>query len=372
MPTTLGTISNTTVKVRWREPYASESLNRKFTGVIPRGVYRGLTLGTSTSALSVDVSPDPTTADHVAVFESDTGFSTTYTDNNVGPFTIDLSSYATNDIVVITIFIDYTAGAGTTAEFRGFTLAEYEALTAPEQLSLIVLGTVLRPAAGLIPADNITHDRRTLPFANRGEQATPWNPLIRNGGFELGHTNATYPNASPFWTTSTSNANFTIRPVLTEAASGQKSLELTTSLSGAVTATIWQDFYLPVVPGRQMMARIFKKSLQAATVSPSAKIQFVFGDMNGTNDVTEDLFFDNASVDTSFEEVTGIITVPATARVLKGVFIIVAGTYASASPCLRIDDVQVWAQVDPGNWLDAMESRTSEGAPSLSRSPLSL
>jgi hypothetical protein len=362
MPTTLGTISNTTIKVRWKEPYASESLNRKFTGVVPRGVYRGLILGTSVSALTVDVLADPSTADHVAVFESETGFSTTYTDAASGTVPIDLSSYAANDVVVITIFVNYTAGGTTTAEFRGYTLAEYDALSAAQQRALIVLGTVLRPASGTIPAVNITHDRRTLPFLNRGDQATPWNPLIRNGGFELGHTNATYANASPFWTTSTSNANFTIRPVVTEANSGQKSLELTTSISGAVIATIWQDFYLPVVPGRQMMARLFKKSLQAATTSPSAKIQFLFGDFNGTNDVTEDLFFDNESIDSNFEEITGIITVPATARVLKGVFIIVEGTYGSAAPCIRVDDVQVWMQVDAANWLDAMESRTAEGA----------
>ena len=68
-PITLNAISNATVKVRWKEPYASEGLNRKVAVVIPAGVYRGLKLGVSASALSVDLQVDAA-GDHVAVQES--------------------------------------------------------------------------------------------------------------------------------------------------------------------------------------------------------------------------------------------------------------------------------------------------------------
>jgi hypothetical protein len=360
-PVTLSAISNSATKVRWKEPYASEGLNRKTAVVIPPGVYRGLVLGVSSSNLSVDLVPDPSGGDHVAVHESATGFSLTYVDDTSGTITLPLTAFATNDVVVICLVVNYATGSSTTAEFRGYELSEYEALSASVRNALVVLGTVLRPAAGIIPASNITHDRRKLAFQQRTNESTPWNPLLRNGGFEMGHTNATYANASPFWTTSSSNANFTIRPVSTEANSGAKSLELTTSVAGAVTATIWQDLYMPVVPGRFMMARLYKKALQAATLS-SARVRFIFGDLNGTNDVNQDILFDISSVDASFVEDSGIIQVPAGARVLKGVYLIIVGTYAGTGPCLRIDDVQAWAQVDASNWLDAMETRTAEGA----------
>lgn len=359
-PITLSPISNATVKVRWKEPYASEGLNRKMAVVVPAGVYRGLKLGVSASNLSVDLLTD-LAGDHVAVQESALGFQTTYTDDTSGIITLPLTGFATNDVVVIVLLVSYSVGVSTTAEFRGYELSEFEALTASAKDSLVVLGTVLRPASGIIPAANITHDRRTLPFLRRTDESTPWNPLLRNGGFELGATNATNASASPFWTTLSTNSNFTIRPVITESHAGVKSLEMTTSVAGAVTATIWQDLFVPVTPGRYIMGRLYKKAIQAATLS-SGRIRFTFGDQDGINDVNEDLLFDVSAVDSTFEEFSGIVKVPATARVLKGVFVIIAGTYAGTGPCIRIDDVQAWMQVDAANWLDALDSRAGEGA----------
>lgn len=360
-PITLSSISSAVVKVRWKEPYASEGLNRKMAVVVPAGVYRGLKLGVSASNLSVDLLVDAA-GDHVAIQESSTGFSTTYTDDSSGTITLPLTGFVTNDVVVICLVVNYAVGASTTAEFRGYVLSEFDALTAAVRDGLVVLGTVLRPAAGIIPAVNITHDRRTLPFLRRADEATPWNPLIRNGGFELGQTNGTYRHSSPFWKTSSSNANFTIRPVTTEAHSGAKSLEMINSVVGVVSATIQQELWMPVTPGRFLMARLYKKAIQAATTSPSGRIRFLFGDLDGINDVQEDLLFDIAAVDGSFEEFSGIVKVPATARVLKAVQIILAGTYSGTGPCIRIDDVQAWAQVDGANWLDVQDTRVREAA----------
>lgn len=359
-PITLSPISNATVKVRWKEPYASEGLNRKMAVVVPAGVYRGLKLGVSASNLSVDLLAD-SAGDHVAVQESSTGFQTTYVDDSSGTITLPLTGFTTNDVVVICLVVGYAVGATTTAEFRGYELSEFEALTDAVKSALVVLGTVLRPAAGIIPAVNITHDRRTLPFLRRTDESTPWNPLIRNGGFELGATNATNAGASPFWTTYATSANFTIRPVVTEAHSGAKSLEMTTSAAGVVTATIWQDLFVPVTPGRFIMGRLYKKAIQAATLS-SGRIRFTFGDQDGLNDVNEDLLFDVSAIDGSFEEFSGIVKIPAAARVLKGVFVVIAGTYAGAGPCIRIDDAQAWMQVDAANWLDVLDARAGEGA----------
>jgi hypothetical protein len=362
-PITLSSISNTNIKVRWKEPYASEGLNRKLAVVVPSGVYRGLKLGVSATNLSVDLLADAA-GDHVAVHENQLGFSTTYVDDTSGTITLPLTGFLTNDVVVICLYVVYTSGASTTALFRGYELSEYEALSAAAQQDLVVLGTVLRPAAGIIPAINITHDRRKIPFLQRTDEATPWNPLIRNGGFELGQTNGTYRHASPFWTTTTTNANFTIRPVTTEVHSGAKSLEMTTGVAGTVIATIQQDLWMPVTPGRYVMGRLYKKVILAPSLAPppTGRMRFLFGDLDGTNDVQEDLIFDISAVDGSFEEGGGIVKVPVTARVLKAVQIILDATYAGTGPCIRLDDVQAWAQVDGANWLDVLDSRAGEGA----------
>lgn len=362
MPTTLTTLSSNSVKIRWREPYASEALNRKFTGVTPHGIYRGFILAVSTSALSVDVDADPTVGDHVVVQEDLNGHALTYTDNTSGAFTLDLSSYLTNDIIVITLVITYAVGTDTAAEFRGYTLAEYNALTTSAKRALLVLGTVLRPASGIIPAANITHDRRSLPFQNRADGLVPWNPLVRNGGFELGESNGTYRHASPFWKTSSTNANFLTRPVTTESRTGAKSLEVTTSLSGTATITIQQDLWMPVVPGRYVMGKLYKKAIQGATGSPSGTLRFVFGDQDGGTDTNEDLIFAIDAIDSSFQEFDGIVQVPVGYYVLKSVQIIVAGTYGSVGPCIRFDDVQAWAQMEPGSWLDVRDARVAEGS----------
>lgn len=362
MSITLSSISSDTVKMRWKEPYASDGLNRKVAVVIPAGVYRGLRLGVSSSPLSVDLSADPIAGDHVVVQESFDGHSTTYRDDASGTITLSLAGFTTGDVVVVVIFINYTSGSTTAAEFRGYELSEYNGLSASVKAGLVVLGTVLRPASGIIPVGNIVHDRRKIPFLQRTDEATPWNPIIRNGGFELGQTNGTYRHASPFWKSSLTNANFTFRPVETEAHSGVKSLELTTAVAGAVVATIQQDIWMPVTPGRFIMGRLYKKAIQTAITSPTGRMRFLFGDKDGLNDTQDDLVFTIASIDGGFVEFDGVVQVPTGMMVLKAVQIIINGTYGSTGPCIRIDDVGAWAQVEGADWLDVRDSRSPETA----------
>jgi hypothetical protein len=360
---TLSTVSASNIKVRWQEPLASQSLNQKLAAVVPAGVYRGLVLGVSTSNLSVNLSADAN-GDHIAVHENHLGFSTTYSDNSSGTMTLPLTGFPANTAVVICLYVNYTTGSSTVAEFRGYSIADYDALPLNSKRDLLVIGTAFRPTAGIIPAVNITHDRRSLPFINRTDESTPWNPLIRNSGFELGHTNGSYRHSSPFWKSSSTNLNFSLRTISTDSNSGAKSLELFSSLAGAVIAESRQDLWMPVVPGRYVMARLHKKVVSAPLYSPLpvGKIRFVFGDLNGSNDVTEDLLFDIFVVNYSFEEVTGIVKVPAAARVLKLVQVIIDATYPAAGSCIRIDDVQSWAQVDAANWFDVQDARSTEVA----------
>lgn len=364
MPTTLSPISNTAITVRWKEPYASDALNRKLSAVIPAGVYRGLRLEVSAVDLSVDVAEDSTYADHVAVFDTDDGHSITYRDNTSGRLTFDLSSFLSGETVIISVSAGYSIGVDTTAEFLGYTQVEFDALTASQRSGIVVLGTVLRSAAGIIPVANISHDERDISFINRASESVPWNPLIRNSGFEISDTNETFRHASPFWETfnaaTTKSAFFLSLATDVDSNSGSKSLEVSASVVGGVISTARQVLYTPVTPGRSMRVSLHKRAIQAATGTNSGIIRLSFEDKDGGSDTDVDLNFDVDAIDGSFVELLGVVTVPASMAVLKTIEVIVTGTYAGTGACIRIDDVQVWYEVDAGEWLAMNSSLSSE------------
>lgn len=62
-------LGNTVVKLRWEEPQASAGLDRKDLAVNPRGVYRGFVAQPGVGLL-LDIVPDPTTGESLAVFET--------------------------------------------------------------------------------------------------------------------------------------------------------------------------------------------------------------------------------------------------------------------------------------------------------------
>jgi len=360
MPTTLSTISNTAITVRWKEPYASDALNRKFSAVTPAGVYRGLRLEVSATDLSVDIAEDSVHSDHVGVFELDTGHSMTYRDTTSNRITLDLSSFSGGEAISIAISSGYTIGTDTAAEFQGYTEVEFDALTSAQRSGLIVLGIVVRSASGVIPSANISHDARTISFLNRASEAVPWNPLIRNGGFELGDTGETFAHASPYWQTAVNNVNFTYGPVDTDSQSGNKSLELSCGVVGTCESSATQVLYTSVIPGKQIRISFYKKAIQLAASSPVGIVRLSFEDKDGGGDTDVDLNFDISAIDGSFIELTGVVSVPASMAVLKTIQVNTTGTYAGTGPCHRIDGVQAWYEVDAEEWLAMNSSLSAE------------
>jgi len=360
MPTTLSTISSTAITTRWREPYASEALNRKFAAIMPAGVYRGLRLEVSAVDLSVDVAEDAVNGDHVAVFETEDGYSISYRDRLAGRFTFDLSSFISGEVITIAASAGYSVGVDTAAEFQGYTQAEFDSLTSAQRLGLVVLGTVTRSASGIIPAININHDGRDVSFLNRAAESVPWNPIIKNGGFELGDIGETFAHASPFWETSTDNANFSYTPSDTDSQSGDKSLELVSASAGTCIATATQTLYLAVTPGRQIRVAFYKRVLQAATGTPTGVVRLSFEDKAGGSDTDVDLSFDINAVDGSFVGFDGVTVIPANMTVLKTVKVITSGTYAAPGVCHRIDNIRSWYEVNAEDWFVINSSISGE------------
>ena len=144
------------IKMRWREPYVTEGPNKKLAGVVPRGIYRGFSLGFHGSNMLVRVSVDPDKGDHVAVYETDTGMTTRYSmrvELTGGDFTLDLTPWP-SQLVYIAIYAEYSTLGTTAASLRVYTEAEYAG--AAEKDELVILGTVQVPALGNpVPATSL-------------------------------------------------------------------------------------------------------------------------------------------------------------------------------------------------------------------------
>lgn len=345
MPIDVQPISTDLIGVKWKEQYASAALNRRPVGITPPGIYRGLTptedpgFGDRT----VQVSADPTKSDHVAVFETSTGYSINYRDDVSGSFTLDLSGYASAR-VVIALFVNYEIGVDTTATFRTYTETEFNALSAVDKNELVVLGTVDVPASGPIPAGSITIENRTLASQNiqKGTVLDP--PFIRNTGFELGVAGAYHRYSSAFWDkTSLDVGEIRWIASTTEAWTGLKSIEMYVTV-GPVTGRLAQHLGVPVVESQVIFLELYVKQIKTV-VAGDFQFFVEYGDADGDVLSTATVDLDAGSVDTAFRKVTSTIAVPSGAFSVRAVGVEVdTMNPLTADEFAYIDNVQLFIQ----------------------------
>lgn len=340
MPTTLTpSIAAANMKMRWKEPYVTEGLNKKLAGITPAGIYRGLSLGINGAALSISIIPDSVVGDHLAVYETSDGYSLTYRDISSGTMTVNLSALI-NQTVVITILADYTIGVTSTIAFTAYTLAEFNALGAAARGELIVLGTVVVPAAGVISASSITADRRTAAWENLGTGAMPWSPLLRNGDFEFGDTASTGRKAVGFWEKAASDVDGSFGLTASAPRSGLNALGLTVANAAAPISTAFIQYIgCPVVAGQLMKVKFY---VRADAVPTSGTFNFIVL-FHPTATVT--ITVPMTGVDGSYREINAVIATPAGSDYLREVaFTTVGLTFTAPGLAFRVDDVQVWLE----------------------------
>src|SRR4030067_453836 len=110
MASSLLTFAPDEVTVRYKEPYITRGLNAKSVGNTAAGIYRGFRLALNGASLTVTIEADATTQDHVAVYETDTGFSLTLRKAG-GDFSVNLSTFANAPpatTVVLALYASYT------------------------------------------------------------------------------------------------------------------------------------------------------------------------------------------------------------------------------------------------------------------------
>ena len=345
MPSTLLTLAESETTVRYREAFLTDGLNKKLAVNTPPGTYRGFRLATSGTALSVTVTADATYNDHVAVYQTSGGASLTLRKTG-GNFTVNLTAYA-NKTVVLAAFASYSVGAATVAEVRAYELLPADEFTgATENADLVVLGTVVVPAAGTIAAANITHARRRFAWENQAAEQVAWSPVLRNPSFEHGVSSASRAFAVSDWQMPVSSwsANHVFRLGTSTVRSGAKALELNKTNGGAGSCRINQFVEIPVVPGQLVRTVSWLRQLIAPT-GGSYTLNLYWGDLDGTASSSTAVTLSAAGTDASFRKVESTVVVPASVYVLKTVTVEAVNiTTGSTGVAVVFDDVQVFVE----------------------------
>jgi len=177
MATDLSTPSNTLAKVRWREQYVSEGINKKLNGVVPHGVVRGGKLISSGIAMNVTIEDDSETGDSIYSYIDANGHQITF--RQAGNVTLDLTSVASKT-VFIGLEVTYVVSSDTVVKWRAFNQAEIDA-----DPTLVVIGMVVVPASGLIAAASITDQGRRTAWQSISQYMRDAKQVAENGAFEL-------------------------------------------------------------------------------------------------------------------------------------------------------------------------------------------
>lgn len=324
MPTNAITFAADELDMVWKEPYLTEGLNEKAL-VMPRGVYRGFEVIPSGVALNIAVVAALPKNDHLAIIETQNNYSLTVR-RSTGNFNVDLTAYA-SQTVVVALYATYSIGTPTAGFVRLYTAAEYAALTSAEQAELTILCTVAVPAAGVIPAANITFDLRTYPWQSLSPNFLPWRQILRNGTFELGRANTGADSALPYWIPKpdvVDNVDAYFRRTVTDPASGLASLEYYQAQAGTFTRSLFQFAMIPVAPNQRLRLSFKKKCITVPASLGSADVFVRFVDATGAILGT----YISASIalaapDASYVDVTVHGVVPAGAVALSGLEIYV-------------------------------------------------
>lgn len=363
-PVTLAAVVDLSkIKMKWKEVYVSEGLNRKVIPSMSKGIYSGLRMVQNISSprqVEVTSAPDGT---HAAVHQSATGFSTTYHDVAGVSTILNLSNASLdNQETVIALSITYIIGADTTANWIAYPIADWNALTDAQRAERIVLGTVNVPA----PATNITtsminQNRRTMAWESVNPEAVPWSAIVKNPSFEHGVTGDTTRFSISDWDKGTVNVNGAFQIGTATVRSGAKSLEYNKTAVGASLNVLAQYQEIPVVPGQRLRITGWIRQLIAPTAG-TTDVGVAWGDADSIPTAPTNITISvNAATDASFRKFDHVIEVPAGSFTLKIVAISTQITTGSTGVAFVIDDFQVYLETgSPQAIQGAINSRVKQ------------
>jgi len=350
MTTDLSTFADGEFSMRYKEPFITAGLNKKFAVALPRGIYRGfqMTVDPLLGDRTVTIEGDPDTSDHMAVYQTETGYSLTIRRTSSPSFLLSLTAYD-SETVLIVLYATYALGATTEVILRAYTEAEYAA--ASEKDELVILGKVDVPAAGNnVTASMINYDSRTLPWANAAPGSVPWTPVLRNSGFEWSDDVNTprYELSAIPWRSSFSPDTSPLIPSKTGERSGYKCMALEYTSGDTSSFSLTQYVWVPVSAGQRYRVRFYKRMVQAATAGTlDFAVSFVDKDGNLISTVTESL---GVTADADYVEFDKIYEVPNSGLEVVGMRaagVVGSGLqFAATGDAIRFDDFQIWVETE--------------------------
>lgn len=187
MSTTIDTVPDSNVSLKWREQYVSAGLNKRNTSQ-PKGVVRGFNPTPGALDLRLTFTADALTGDSVARIRnsdaSSTGgqFMLTYT--QTGDVTLDLSALSLSTSYWIGLVHDYTIGSSTSVTWEAYTEAEFDAGDAAEGTILCKVtlpgsvGPILESDIDILDTDHTwKHESEYGPSRSRTVVSYPLNQI---------------------------------------------------------------------------------------------------------------------------------------------------------------------------------------------------
>jgi len=371
MSTDVHTFASSEATIRYREPYVSEGLNKKLAVTLPWGTHRGFKLvpeGATDRILTIEA--DPTYLDHVAVYQSATGYSLTVRKTG-GDFDIDLTSYS-GITIYVALYVSYSVGATTLATIRTYTEAEFA--VAPEKNEVIVLGTVDVPASGIIIASEIHAGGRRMAWQHKTSEQVAWTQILRNTGFEFADITSTDNLAAMYWRQEVAGGgSATLGPDDTDPYSGYKHMLLDYS-SGTIDWNLTQFTQgIPLSEGQRFRIKFFKRMVQAAT-GGSFDVSVAYTTITGGTITSGVLATLDTTIDAAYEEFDQIFEVPSGSGIVSLLAVSISGTNMSfgggAGDAIRIDDVQMWLEASAENPYQTHDMQGEQGVYALHWFPL--
>lgn len=364
MPTILSSLNPATgeIKVRYQEPYVTEGLNAKLAVLVPRGTYRGFRLGTHGSADTITIQADPDTLDHSANYLTSGGRALTIRRIG-GNFAV---AFPAPDTYIVTIDAAYTVGVPTTGSIKAYPLAEW---SDPQLAESIILGVVVVPG-GVIPAANITHDRRTWAWKELAQDAQAWMPLHTDVGFEtMGAVPVDLGVVDPppnGWFSTFAGPGAGGRRIEDTGDPPGYAFVPSTQNTGAISFSLYQQTAAPVDEGQTIRVRLRIRCLMVQTAG-TLQIVARFATAVGAFHSLQVFAIDMTVLDPSFRVIETSFRVPSGAAFLTRVALeATAVNYGAAADCLALKDFQAWLEPQgrqhqgAGSWPGAQAAQVSQ------------
>jgi len=336
----LATLPEGATTIRWREPYVSDGLNRKLHGPVPRGINRGGNLTASLAVLSVEIAPDPVTGDSVYTYANADGRQVTV--REVGTTTLSLNTGGIpGTTVYIGLEVSYVTDADTEATWRAYSQVDIDA-----DEKIVVIGKVEVPASGVIPAANITLDRRRDAWQDQSTGMRDWRQIVEGGNVDLPVPGKAADRFFPYFAALTTGSvtiensdNFKRSLTHSFRFGGSDGIAILSPHTGdGISGVLY-----PVREGQRILYSFYVRT-DNWTYDTTQRIRFAFRDglSTGASFTVVDRPFTNSGPDVGWVHITGVVESP-----YDGWFgwEITSHVDAGNSGYLYIDDIRIWKEV---------------------------